>query len=146
VPTRRSQRGFTLVEVMIAVAVVGVLSSVALPSFEDQLRKARRADVLISMMQIQSAQERFRTNNTRYGTLADIGVATTSASRHYTLQISAAQAESYEALATASGAQARDASCRFMKLSANGANWVYTSGPEASAANPADANRRCWSL
>lgn len=143
---RARQAGFTLIEMLIGVAVAGALSSVALPSFEGQLQKARRADALVSMMQIQAAQERFRSNSTSYGTLAQIGVPGTSAARHYTLQTSGASADGYEAVATATGTQARDSACLHMKLSLTGMNPVYASGPDPSVSNSAAANRKCWSL
>jgi type IV pilus assembly protein PilE len=145
-PRRHHHSGFTLIELMIAVSVVGILSSIALPSFEGALQRSRRADVLVSMMQIQMAQERYRNNATAYGSLADIGVPAVSPAKHYTLQVGATGADAYDALATAAGAQARDSACRHMKLSAIGANLSYASGPNASVANTAATNRACWSL
>ena len=142
----RRSRGFTLIELMIGVSVAGILSSIALPSFEGALQRSRRADVLVSMMQIQMAQERYRNNATSYGSLADIGVPATSPAKHYTLQAGAVGADAYDALATASGAQTRDSACRYMKLNATGGNLTYASGPDASVANAADANRACWNL
>ena len=146
---RRAARGcvgFTLIELMIGVAIVGVLSSLALPSFEGPLQRARRADVLVSMVQIQAAQERYRGNANLYGSLAEIGVAATSSAGHYLLRASAAGADGYDVHATATGAQARDTACRHMKLSAVGMNLVYASGADSSAANPAPINRKCWNL
>jgi len=145
-PCRPRQRGFTLIELMIGVAVTGVLSSVALPSFEGQLQKARRADVLVATMTVQAAQERFRSNTAAYGSLAEIGVAATSGARHYALRITANDADGFELLATASGLQARDVACRHMKLTSSGMNLVYASGGDATVANPAAANRKCWAL
>ena len=142
----RVQRGFTLIELMVTVSIAGVLSSVALPSFEGQLQKARRTDVLLATVQAQAAQERYRSNATSYGSLAEIGVPAHSAAGHYTLQVTAHSADGYELLATATGVQARDAACRHMKLTAVGLNLVHASGPDAAVANPADANRRCWAL
>jgi type IV pilus assembly protein PilE len=139
-------RGFTLIELMIAVSVAGILSSIALPSFEGALQRSRRADVLVSMMQIQMAQERYRSNATTYGSLADIGMPTLSPAKHYALQAGATGTDAYDALATASGTQARDTACRYMKLSAVGGNLSYASGPDASLANAAAANRACWNL
>ena len=143
-PLRPGARGFTLIELMIAVAVTGVVSSVALPSFEGQLQRARRADALVSLMQLEATEERFRSNGARYGSLAEIGAASASPAGHYNLQIVTADAAGYEALATATGVQARDTACRVLKLSSSGMNTVYASGTDASVPNPADVNRRCW--
>jgi type IV pilus assembly protein PilE len=102
--------------------------------------------VLVATLQVQAAQERLRSNSGRYGSLAEIGVPALSAAKHYALQISSADADGFELLATATGLQSRDTACRHMKLSSNGLNQVYASGPDASVANPADANRQCWNL
>jgi type IV pilus assembly protein PilE len=139
-------RGFTLIELMIGISVVGIVSSIAVPSFESQLHKSRRSDVLVATMTVQAAQERFRSNGTGYGSLAEIGVPSASPAKHYTLQVSANDAEGFELLATANGAQWRDAGCRYMKLASSGMNLVHRSGPDASVANDASANQKCWSL
>jgi type IV pilus assembly protein PilE len=144
-PTR-AQRGFTLIELMVTVSIAGILSSVALPSFEGQLQRARRTDALIAAVQVQAAQERFRSNGAAYGSLAEIGLPAVSTSKHYTLQITASDAAGFELLATATGAQVRDAACRYMQLRSIGMNVVHASGPDASLANPTAANRKCWSV
>lgn len=143
---RRAAAGFTLVEMMITVAVAGILSGVAYPSFIDQVQKVRRSDALVAMMQVQWAQERWRANQPAYGSLAEIGVPAASTAGHYSLQIGSVTGSSYEVLATASGPQARDAQCRHMKLSLSGHNTVYASGPDAALANTNTANRQCWML
>ena len=144
--THARQRGFTLIELMIGVSVVGIVSSLALPSFEGPLHKSRRSDVLVATMTVQAAQERFRSNSTAYGSLADIGVPAESPAKHYTLQITASDGEGFELLASATGAQSRDAGCRHMKLTSSGMNLVYRSGPDVNLANDAAANQTCWSL
>ena len=143
---RRACGGFTLIEMLAVVTMTGALTSVALPTFEGQLQRARRADVLVSMMQVQAAQERWRSNGARYGSLADIGTPARSAAGHYRLQLVSADEEGYDVLATASGAQARDAGCRNMAVRVSGANLAYASGPDARVANPADLNAKCWNL
>lgn len=142
----QSVRGFTLIEMLVAVTVAGVLTSVALPSFEGVLHRARRSDVLVSMMQIQSAQERFRSYGSSYGSLAAIGVAARSTSGHYSLQVASFDPQGYEVLATAIGPQARDTACSTMKVTVAGANVDYASGADASVSNATAANRSCWSL
>lgn len=142
--SRRTARGFTMIEMLITLSMAGVLSSVALPTFQGQLQKARRADVLVSMMQVQLGQSRWRANGSSYGTLAQVGVSPVSAAGHYTLALRANDDDSYEVLATATGAQAADTACRNMMLRVIGANVAQASGPDASVANPAATNRKCW--
>lgn len=143
---RSGAAGFTLIELMIAVAVVGVLSSTAYPTFVDQVQRARRSDAIVTVMQLQWAQERWRSNSAAYGNLAEIGMPATSTAGHYTLQVSTPTASGYEVLATATGTQARDTACSRLKLSMQGANPVYSSGPDVSTSNDVATNRRCWSL
>jgi type IV pilus assembly protein PilE len=144
-PLRRS-RGFTLIELLCAVAVAGILSSVAYPTFQGVIHKARRSDALVAVMQVQMAQERFRSGNAAYGSLDEIGAAGHSPSRHYTLSVSANSGSGYELQAAASGAQASDRSCRVLKLVVDGFNLTQASGSDARVDNPAEVNRKCWSL
>jgi type IV pilus assembly protein PilE len=76
---RRSAAGFTLIEVMIAVLIVALLAAVALPSYQDQVRKARRAEGKAMLMKAAQLEERWYTANGTYTTdLASLfGAATT---------------------------------------------------------------------
>ena len=137
-------RGFTLIESMIAVAVAGVLGTVAWPSLEGHLHRARRTDALLALMQTQLAQERFRANNLRYGSLSEIGVRATSPSGHYAIAVEAADDGGFALRAEATGRQARDTTCRVLRLTGSGASPSFASGATSAAGNGADVNRRCW--
>ncbi len=58
--------GFTLIELMIVVAIVGILAAIAYPSYQDQIRKGRRADAMARMAELQQAYERWYTTNNTY--------------------------------------------------------------------------------
>lgn len=145
-PSRFASGGFSLIELLFALVVVSVLALVALPSFESHIHRARRTDALVAALQVQTAQERFRTQAPSYGSLADIGAAGRSAAGHYRLELVASDADGYELLLAATGLQARDTACRFMKLTSIGLDVVQASGPDASVANDAVRNRQCWGL
>ena len=68
-------QGFTLVELMIVVAIVGILASVAFPSYVESVRKSNRADAKSTMLQVASQEERYYTENNVYGTVTAIGNA-----------------------------------------------------------------------
>ena len=144
--SRRAAKGFTLIELMMVMSVGGILSSVAYPSFMDQLHKIRRSDALVSMLQAQAAQERWRANHLDYGSAAEIGLAANSAAGHYRLQVTAESETGYEILATAQGSQAHDSTCRHLRLRVEGGNPIHSSGPTEAVANGVLANRQCWSL
>jgi len=59
-------RGFTLIEMMIVVAVIAILASFAIPAYNEQVRKGRRADAMAAMNETAQALERFYTLNNTY--------------------------------------------------------------------------------
>lgn len=60
------QSGFTLIEVMVVVAIVGILAAIAYPSYQEIVRQTRRADAYSALMEIMARQERFFTDNNSY--------------------------------------------------------------------------------
>jgi type IV pilus assembly protein PilE len=73
VATRRSS-GFTLIELMVAVAIVGILAGIAYPSYMDHVRKGNRAAAQAFMMEAAGAQQRYLMNNRSYASdLATLG-------------------------------------------------------------------------
>lgn len=129
-------RGFTLVEMLFALALLGTLVMLALPSFTDSVRKSRRAEALDALMQIQLAQERYRANHPTYGTLAQLAIGATTPSGYYSLAVSSPTASGYTATATAVAGKSQIAdrskgvSCA--TLTVNQDTPVYTPAGQAS--------------
>jgi type IV pilus assembly protein PilE len=145
IPSRRPAAGFTLIELTCVLAVAAILAAIAYPSFQQVLHRVRRADALAALMQLQSAQERYRADHA-YGDLPSLRAAATSPAGHYRLAVAAHDEAGYELRASAAGGQHTDADCRHLRLLVAGANVAYASGSDDRFANAEAANRRCWSL
>jgi type IV pilus assembly protein PilE len=113
------KKGFTLIELMVVVAIVALLVALALPSFTDTIRKGRRSDALNSILDLQLAQEKWRVNHTTYGLLGNpsdpllnLGPdPLISPKGHYSVTVTrpfAAPATSYTITATARNGQEND--------------------------------------
>jgi len=115
---KHSVKGFNLVEILIVVAILGILVAVALPGFNDSTDKGRRSDGQSALLDAASKMEaHFFTNKTYTTNLTNLGYASSSgvatAESYYTLSVTAATASCpiascYELKATAVGAQADD--------------------------------------
>ena len=142
----RAQRGFTLIELLFSVTIAGLLSSVAYPAYQGTVQKVRRSDALVALMDLQMAQERFRSNNVAYGSLAELRSRATSPSGHYQLDVQTPTDAGFVVLATAAGSQRSDTACGVLRLTVDGANVSYASGSDGNVGNNSAANKRCWSL
>lgn len=80
----REHRGFTLIELMIVVAIVGILSAVAYPSYQEYVKSSRRAEAQSALMGLAAAMERhFTANNTYKGAGSASGGNTGAPSIYY---------------------------------------------------------------
>lgn len=148
-------RGFTLVEALIAIAVVALLAAIALPAYQDAVRKSRRSDAYDALARVQQAQERWRSNRSSYTTeltaapSADppgLGQSATSAKGYYAISIPAADAVSYEIVATATAgkSQADDTGCQRLRIRVAGGNVFYGAAAGGGEFDESATNR-CWS-
>lgn len=135
-----SRRGFSLLELMIVVAVVGILVALALPSYNDQIQRTRRSDGRNKLLEVSLAQQRFYTNCNRYaavlgGQQADcsgLGMDLPLASEHGHYQIELLpQAGNWVLRAVPQGVQAQDVRCATLLLSSTGAKTATGIEPES---------------
>jgi type IV pilus assembly protein PilE len=102
-----SSRGFTLVELMVVVAIVGIMAAVAYPSYQDSVRKSRRADGKTALLQAVQVAERWFTQNNTYDMTGGTPPNGPSDEGHYTLAY-VGGATTFLITATPGGAQASD--------------------------------------
>jgi type IV pilus assembly protein PilE len=122
--------GFTLIELMVVVAVVAILAAIALPSFNEQMRKSRRAEAVAEMGQVQLGLERWRADNASYAISAGNGqhplAAGTWTSDHYSFSFSG-DGTGYTLTADGTGAQSGDRCGQLTATASQEPTWATAS-------------------
>ncbi len=130
---KRVQKGFTLIEIMIAVAIVGILMAVALPAYSDYVTRGRLSEAFTALGGAQPSAEQFWSNNRSYVGF-DAAGNFPSNTPNFTYALSAATASGYTLTATGTGKMA---------------GFVYTidqSGTHATTGSPSGwgVSASCW--
>ncbi|OYY62256.1 MAG: hypothetical protein B7Y51_08845 [Burkholderiales bacterium 28-67-8] len=155
---RRGQRGFTLIELMITVAIVAILSSIAYPSYRDYIARGRRAEAQSQLMQAAQWMERFYAENYAYDqNTAGVAVtdatlfparysqSPTSGTAAYTIAVATTgtgSTSTFTVTATRAGTMAND-KCGNFQITSTGVRQLvnYTS---AAGATQVAAMQSCW--
>ena len=139
-PHYRSVGGFTLIELMIVVTVLGILAAIAYPTYTDSVRKSRRAQAKADLVVLAQRAERYYTLNNSYaGFWNSVAAADRRSPREGTLAYALARPDDgspngYVLSATPVGDQASDTACGTLTINQAGARTRSGSG-ELS---------RCW--
>jgi type IV pilus assembly protein PilE len=141
--TSPRQSGFTLIELMITVAVVAILASIAIPSYSDYVTRSRRNDARLSLAQSAQWMERFRAENRGSYSNATLQPGTTvspaSGTAMYDIAVAVgAGGATYQLTATprTGSAMASDA-CATYTLASDGQR-------TAAGVSSGDVFERCW--
>lgn len=128
---RITNRGVTLIELMIVIIIVAILASIAIPGYRQYVLRAHRTEAKSALLNLASAQERFYLQNNRYATdderatapPAGLGIANDTENGWYTLSIEVDDDDNpqeWTATADAAGTQASDSTCAEFSLSSAG--------------------------
>jgi len=141
-------KGFTVIEVLVAMVIVSILASIAYPSYANQLRKSRRVEATTELVTLAQAQERFFARFRTYtsvvpgpdpcvGQACGLEKSSNLSENEYYVLTAIGNATSYTLTATANGPQTEDTDCRTMSINSVG---VKT----ATNASGQDVFDLCW--
>ena len=138
------QRGFTLIELMVVVAIIALLAAIAYPNYRDSVRRANRAEGQALLAEAMARQERFFSNNNTYtADMTDLGFAAdpaVSESGFYSVDGAACGAglgTCVTLTASNQGGQEDDDTCETMSVDSTGLR-------SAADAGGNDTTNECW--
>ena len=140
-------KGFSLIELLIALTVVGILSAIAYPAYHQYVAQSRRTDGQAALLDLAQRMERYYSENHTYATATiatavatDVLSSNQSPEGWYTLTITAQNGSSFTIQATPNGAQATtDTRCQSLTL-----NNLGVKGIADGASTPTGTAAQCW--
>jgi type IV pilus assembly protein PilE len=131
--------GFTLIELVITIAIIAILATVAYPSYVDYIYRAHRADALSVLSQMQLILERCYAQNFSYSAACPSRPTfpVSSPQNYYNVNLSNLGVSTYTLTATAKGAQVNDTTCASMSINQANVKTAIDSG--------GTSQNECWS-
>lgn len=115
--------GFTLIELMITVAILAIVAAVAIPSYTSYVDRGKRAEARTALLDIAARQERYYSNNRQYtNQLSELNISSsTSENGYYTLSVTASGSNKQDFDATAAPSGWTDDKCGTLGIDEIGA-------------------------
>jgi type IV pilus assembly protein PilE len=151
----RRRKGFTLIELVVAMVIAAILAAIAIPAYSSYVRKARRTDAKSALLDLASLEERFYSTQNQYtATATNLGYAAFPATvgnggNYYSITVAQPVAAtpptgttagipaSYSITATAINDQLKDTQCKTFTVTSGGGQSALDSGN-------VDATVACW--
>jgi type IV pilus assembly protein PilE len=139
----RASRGVTLMELLVVIAILGILASIAVPTYRRYLVRTQRTEAKVALLQLQTAQEKFYmqnnafTDNIKDASPAGLGLLQVTETGKYDISVDLADdAQTYTATASPhkGGGQEDDVDCKSFTITERGTRGV--SGPSGV--------QNCW--
>jgi type IV pilus assembly protein PilE len=141
--------GFTLIELMVTIVVLAIIVGIAVPSYQQQVRKSRRADARNAVLDLAGREERFLSISNSYSQIpADVGYAifpATVNNGYYQLNVTVPDPNqpgvtpSYIITATSFGPQVADTDCAQFTVNQLGQQAALTTGGAPNTVT-------CWGI
>jgi type IV pilus assembly protein PilE len=136
-PPKTASGGFTLIELMVTVAIVAILATIASAAYTSQVQKSRRTDARSALLDLAGREEKlFSTTNAYSATATDLGYAAfpiAVGSGYYNLSVAVANPPvTYVITATAIGTQVNDTQCSTLSVNQLGVQFSTGTGTAAT--------------
>ncbi|MHB1543708.1 MAG: type IV pilin protein [Gammaproteobacteria bacterium] len=130
--------GFSLIELLVVMAIAGILLVIAVPAYQQYMLDAHRTDATKTLLEVSNAESEYYTSNNVYaGNLTSLGYpadTVTSANGYYAVTATSSSPQTYTLTATPEGAQTRDTNCASFTLNSLGQKGVTGT----------DTETHCW--
>jgi len=118
----KKQHAFTLIELMIAVAIVGILASIALPNYTEYVKRASRAEAAAALLDAANKEEQYFVDNREYTeTFTDLGLQSKTENGHFELSIKVVDSNTFTITAKPIGGAVKgDNDCKELTITDTG--------------------------